>query len=91
MSPYNLRSGITGQKKLQSYSVQTRRRNVRKAIRKMSSENVVSITSQVQSCSNVVQPQAVGHHNSITTSAEPHLPGHQLPPNQHFDINADNM
>jgi len=86
MSTYNLRSGIAEQKKPQFYAVQARRR---KAIEKMSPENVVSITSQVQSCSNVAQPQAVGHHNSVTTSAEPHRPDHQLPHNQHFDINAD--
>lgn len=95
MRPYNLRSGITGQKKHQSYAVQTRGRNLRKVIRKMSSENsenvvLLNLTSPLQGCPDSVEPPAVGHSNSATTSAGEHRLEHQLPlGNQHCDINTD--
>jgi len=56
----------------------------------MSSENVVLKTSPVQNCSNVVEPQAGGHLNCVTTNANTHQPEHQIPTNHHFDTNVDN-
>lgn len=102
MIPYNLRSGITeqritekkttGQKKSQSpaIQIQTQGINERKTKKKISSKNMVLVTSQVQSCSDAVEPQAVEHNDSATNIDDAHRPGHRLPPNQHIDINADN-